>query len=808
MTITVIAITVALILIGHALAGIVGIEIFNQRYFTILVPLVAALGAAALVALELRWLTIAAAVLLLVLGIGNLIKRWGHQFEPSLVPVRTAVTALHPRTVLTDTPVVVYYLRSLSPQLDRPFNLGAGRAATCARPCVIVDDLATRTGTPRAGVPAPSGGVRQSLRADRRQMTPLGMRSLRSQPVSSLASAPERAAPGDPRATQSPVRAPSAGGQPVADRRRARRGARRRRVRHEGGRRPIPEHVGADRARADRRRGRDHGAVGRRTRPRRYGLVALLLFAALARVTTLSIAWSVTPEHPGSRPTGRCPTSRCSAPAWRSRGCSAALAGAGRRDRVVATALSAYALLVKVFPATFAPTDSLGRLSAPFGYWNATGLIAALGLPACLWVGARRDAAPALRGLVPPAIAVLVSVVVLSYSRSAVLASIAGLALWFAVVPMRLRGAFVLGLGLLGAAAISGWALATHALTQDHVALASRTSAGHGFGIVIVLVLFALGIVSLVGAFAVDRTVLAPEARRRIGLVLIGLVALVPVAGVASLAASQRGFTGEISHVWSTLTTTKESVGDNPGRLIELGSSRARDWNDGWARVHALGARTARGAVGYATARLRYSTSIFRVDHAHSYIAQTLADFGLIGHRRQPRAAHRLVARHPDDGPRPGARPAAITRAVGTADAAVRRRRVRRPLGDRLDLVHPRHRAPGPPVRRLAGRTGTARGARRAPGRARATVDAAAIGLVCTGLITITLLAAWAIWQPLHSDDATGAVLTALTRGDTAAAFTDARDAAARDPLSVQPLWLLAELYSRIGMSTPRTPSS
>ena len=73
------------------------------------------------------------------------------------------------------------------------------------------------------------------------------------------------------------------------------------------------------------------------------------------------------------------------------------------------------------------------------------------------------------------------------------------------------------------------------------------------------------------------------------------------------------------------------------------------------------------------------------------------------------------------------------------------------------------------------------------------------VGLACTGLATLTLLAAWAIWQPLHSDDATGAVLTALTRGDTAAAFTDARDAAARNPLSVQPLWLLAELYSRIG---------
>jgi uncharacterized membrane protein len=154
-TLKVIAVTIGLVIIGHALAGIVGLQIFNQRYFTILIPLVATLGAAALVALDLRWLTVTAAVLLVALGIGNLIKRWGHQFEPSLVPVRAAVTALHPRTVLTDTPVVVYYLRSLSPTLDRPFNIGAGRAATCPRPCVIVDDLATRTGAPRTGVPAP-----------------------------------------------------------------------------------------------------------------------------------------------------------------------------------------------------------------------------------------------------------------------------------------------------------------------------------------------------------------------------------------------------------------------------------------------------------------------------------------------------------------------------------------------------------------------------------------------------------------------------------------------------------------------------
>ncbi len=155
-TVTLIATTIGLVLIGHALAGIVGIEIFNQRYFTILIPLVATLGAAAIVALDIRWVTVGASALLLGLGVVNVVKRWGHDFEPDLAPVQATVAALHPRTVLTDTPVIVYYLGAPRPRLDRPFNLGTGDVATCARPCVIVDDLATRTGTPRIAVPAPS----------------------------------------------------------------------------------------------------------------------------------------------------------------------------------------------------------------------------------------------------------------------------------------------------------------------------------------------------------------------------------------------------------------------------------------------------------------------------------------------------------------------------------------------------------------------------------------------------------------------------------------------------------------------------
>jgi hypothetical protein len=147
------AATGGLTLIGHAIAPAVGIQLFTARYLTIMIPLAVALAAAAVVSLGRRWLTVAAGLALLAAGAVDFGLRYHHQWEPDLRPVRVAALAMRPKTVLTDNPDVVYYLRSLHPVLDRPFNLGPGRAASCARPCLIVDDLTSQFGTPRPPVP-------------------------------------------------------------------------------------------------------------------------------------------------------------------------------------------------------------------------------------------------------------------------------------------------------------------------------------------------------------------------------------------------------------------------------------------------------------------------------------------------------------------------------------------------------------------------------------------------------------------------------------------------------------------------------
>ena len=535
-----------------------------------------------------------------------------------------------------------------------------------------------------------------------------------------------------------------------------------------------------------------------------WGGVTLALFAAVTVFTALSIAWSVQPDNSWLEANrtlsylaafgGAIALARLFPERWR--GVIGAIA-------VLATVASAYALLVKIFPATFDPQETLGRLILPLEYWNATGLIGALGLPACLWAGARTDRGRGLRWLSVPAFALGLTVVVVSYSRSALLAAVVGVGCWFAFVPMRLRGALIAALGLAGAAVLTGWALLTHPLTHDRVALASRTSAGHHFGIVLLLVVIVLCVAGIGASFALDRYELPTGRRRRVGTWLVALVIIVPVGGaLAALVGSSRGVTGEISHLWHTATSQNATVGDNPGRLGELASSRARDWSEGMKiGEHAL--LKGVGALGFATARRQYH-DFYSVQHAHSYVIETFADFGLIG-----------IALN-------------VGLLVAWAIAAARPLR-RPPEGDR-----------GIPPERTAERAGlltllcvvlafgahsmidwtwfipgvalpalfcagwlAGRGPLCAPVGRRAHVRSLTNnpgrGAAIAGLAAVVLLAAWAVWQPLRSADAASAAVNAATRGDIRTALEDARTAISRDPLALTPRFELSEIYRAAG---------
>jgi hypothetical protein len=129
----------------HAAASIPGPEIFDSRYLVGLLPFACALLACAIDALPWRWAMPTAAAGLLVLAVAVFVQRHDREIHPDVAPAATLVDSSGARTVLTNSPVVAYYLRDSGAdvRLDRPFGLGNDEPACstgCPKPIVVVED--------------------------------------------------------------------------------------------------------------------------------------------------------------------------------------------------------------------------------------------------------------------------------------------------------------------------------------------------------------------------------------------------------------------------------------------------------------------------------------------------------------------------------------------------------------------------------------------------------------------------------------------------------------------------------------------
>jgi hypothetical protein len=364
----------------------------------------------------------------------------------------------------------------------------------------------------------------------------------------------------------------------------------------------------------------------------KYGLWPVALLIAFTALSGLSIVWSVQPDV-SWQDTGRLlaysgvfgasvALVRLAPERW-----PAILGGL----TLAATIVCSYALATKVFPGRLAPAVTYARLEEPYGYWNAIGLTAAMGVIGCMWLGARRAGHALLGALAYPAMGIMGVTLMLAYSRGALVALAIGVALWLCIVPLRLRGAAVLIVGGLGAGAIVGWDFSRHALTTDNIPLAQRATAGHQLGTLLLVMVLLLTLAGIAIGFLTSRRPLARATRTRAGAILLVLIALALVGFAGALANSHRGFTGSISHTVDTLTNPNAKVPPNsPGRLTAVASVRARYWKQA---LQVFGAHPAvgAGAAGYETASLRYRTALLEAKHAHGFAVQTLADLGAVG---------------------------------------------------------------------------------------------------------------------------------------------------------------------------------
>jgi cytochrome c-type biogenesis protein CcmH/NrfG len=532
-------------------------------------------------------------------------------------------------------------------------------------------------------------------------------------------------------------------------------------------------------------------------RGRLSGATAAGLFLALGLFTVASIAWAVQPDD-----------------AWiesnRTLTYVAVFAAALALVRTVpdrwpallnAVALAglivvAYALATRVLPGRLSADEIYARLRSPYGYWNAVGLTAAMAVPPFLWLGARREGAPILRALTFPAVGLLLVAVMLAYSRGALLALALGCAFWFWLVPLRLRGAAVLGCAAIGAALVVVWTFSQDALTQDRVPLDVRADAGHQLGLLLIAMVLALTAAGLAVCFAGAAHPLRGEERRRAGIAVLCALALIPAGVAIGMTQSERGLFGTIGHDVSQLVDPSVAgVTNSPSRLTKAGSVRARYWKEAlqmFGDHPALGV----GAGGYATARPRYRHDSLEVRHAHGYVVQTLADLGLVG------LLLSLLAL--------GAWAVAAVRSTSGLRRSTPYTPERIGLLTMLSIVvifgvHsfvdwtwfvPANAL----VAILCAGWLAGRGApeEAVAARPRLSFEPRRVALAVAS-VGLALVAAWAVWQPLRSLDSSNDGLAALERNDLAGARAHALSAHARDPLALDPLTVLAIAESRMG---------
>jgi hypothetical protein len=535
---------------------------------------------------------------------------------------------------------------------------------------------------------------------------------------------------------------------------------------------------------------------------RRWGVWGVGAFAAFALMALASVAWSVQPDD-----------------TWRAAcqllvylaifgGAAAAGNSAPRRAETVVAGLLAgttgvclAGLATKVW-ATFDSADATARLAEPLGYWNALGLLAALGLVPALWLGTRRTGPAALRVLAFPIFGALVVTLALSISRGAIVAGALAVGVWLVLAPRRLRSVAVALAGSAAGGAVAVWAFGKDALTTDPPSLrsfgesdpltAARETAGHQLGVALILMVAVL-IVAGIAVERIARRGLPERTRRRAGRGLVALGILVVLAGLGAVAASQRGIGGTVTELTDSLTKdVAVSARNSPARLKSVSAQRGTYWRESariWQHHKAVGA----GWGAFGTARLKVRDGgLTQVRHAHGQAFELLSGLGAIGLLLGLVLVGLWL--------RAGARAIGLARG-DRSGASTPERSALIALGG-VALAFGAHAAvdwtffiPGTAVVGLIAAgylAGHGPNGEPSP-RPRPGGDWTPGSLAVAGtLVLVAVATAWALLGPYRSDRAVDNTYAALSSGHISQARADAHDAQAADPRSLEALFALA----------------
>jgi O-antigen ligase len=276
----------------------------------------------------------------------------------------------------------------------------------------------------------------------------------------------------------------------------------------------------------------------------------------------------------------------------------------------------AYGLSERFFPKLINLTNSQtgdGRLEQPLTYWNAEGLLAAIGLVLCVHIAGDPQRERWLRSVAAAAGVLLGLGVYLTYARGALAAVAVGLVVLLALVPdarPQLRAIVAIVVPAAVAALVA----------NDFSTVTSLSGRDAGDGIEMLVALVALGTVAaLVAPRVSPRPIRLPALGVSRPATVLGISVALMVMGGLVLAATEGKPEG-----------TSPVAGATPARLGSIDSNRYRYWQQA-GRTFEHHPLIGIGSGGFQVDWLKVKDRFDASGDAHSIYLESAAELGVVG---------------------------------------------------------------------------------------------------------------------------------------------------------------------------------
>jgi tetratricopeptide (TPR) repeat protein len=273
-----------------------------------------------------------------------------------------------------------------------------------------------------------------------------------------------------------------------------------------------------------------------------------------------------------------------------------------------------------------------GRLSEPLGYPNGNVALWFSGVIPCVFLAARREVPPPIRGLALGGAALLVDLALLGQSRGWLFTLPAVIVLFLTVAPGRARNA----VAAVAVAAASLVSLGPVLNVFDGIdaeldvapLLADATRA-------ILLSAGALLVLGIAAGYADRSIAISPRASRRASAAVFASLVLGAIVTLAVVSATHGNPVAKVSDAWDQFRAPESEADDDPGAAgsrftSTVGQSRYDFWRVAWDEFQSAPLRGV-GADNYQQDYLRLGTSTERPRYPHSVELRALAQTGIVG---------------------------------------------------------------------------------------------------------------------------------------------------------------------------------